>query len=65
MTATKSLIIGASEKPDGILIITVRNNKRLLPKLIRPGVKSYTLDLCGGRRTTRTIRLKRARENYR
>ena len=39
------------EKPDGILIITVQNNKILLPKpMYRPGVKSYTLDLCGGRR---------------
>ena len=39
------------EKPDGILIITVQNNKILLPgPMYRPGVKSYTLDLCGGRR---------------
>jgi hypothetical protein len=39
------------EKPSGILIIVIQDNKILLPKpSYRPGMQRQTLDLCGGRR---------------
>ncbi len=46
------------QKPDGLLIIVIQNNKILLPKpMYRPGIKKYTLDLCGGRRSQKNSNL--------
>ena len=44
------------EKPNGIIAITIQNNKIILPKLMyRPGVGKYTLDFCGGRFDNKNI----------